>query len=161
MTGIRVWSTKLSVSTLGTESHRKATPLDIADIQGLVEAARDERYVAWTSVSMWVDVPGDDTKVRLSWLLPKAQFDAQNFTLGPIRQMPFPGGFLGIFRVFDLVSARFGAVTNIFYGAKKVTIVARKRRLAWDRSIQEAQQAEACKPGKDDFSQDQDSIARA
>ncbi|KAL2291204.1 hypothetical protein FJTKL_13854 [Diaporthe vaccinii] len=49
MTGIRVWSTKLSVSTLGTESHRKATPLDIADIQGLVEAARDERYVAWTS----------------------------------------------------------------------------------------------------------------
>lgn len=40
-------------------------------------------------------------------------------------------------------------------------LTARKRRLAWDRSIQEAQQAEACKPGKGEFSQDQDSIARA
>lgn len=45
--------------------------------------------------------------------------------------MPSPGGFLGIFRVIDLRSARFGAVANSLYGTKKVTIVGKMGCVGW------------------------------
>lgn len=46
------------------------------------------------------------------------------------RQMPFPGGFLGIFRVFDLVSARLAQSPTYFTAQRRLLLLVR-----WDLSV--------------------------